>query len=454
MILSSARLLRKILTTSPTSAAAAIKVLNFPSLQTESIEASSSDSVKNLYIKIKQLASSSNPFANFAEETISADRGKTDGNPDVALFVHKSAVALTKEWLQESELVADVLSVSETKLSETFYSTGLLFGLPEQHIYTHVQMSDIKSQAAWILTAPIVEKYLICIGPGSDSFNSKDYEPWPGCWNNEIKVAKPPAKELLHIDVEPSWTPSRPIFEDYDREVSIETASTILTIDHKWIVFDSLGKYKPNPLVLDADSQFVEKKFKELSQGDVLAVHYGRSSQEFLRQTAATFLSNKGKNLDGILAVVNEFKAKFRVFASTVDAQEKLLKLGLDREFVNYWLRYINIDSSICPKEEEKYIKIAQVCGVSKHLVNHKYMRDYRNAIKHAGNIARLGRLNELSINTEWKEFIQTGSYLMNLTNAGSMLIAPVKEVHTDTFSHPVNKLGLVYSSLGEMLEE
>lgn len=453
-ILSSARLLRKILTTSPVTPAAAIKVLNFPSLKDVAIEASTSGYVENLYLKINRLVPSRNPFANFAEEAISDDPGKESGAPDIALFVHKSALELTREWLQENELVAEVVSVSTIKHSENFYSTGILFGLPEQHIYTHIQMSDVKSQAAWILTAPIVRKYLICIGPGSDSFNSKEYEPWPGCWASETKASKPPAKELLHVDVEPTWTPSRPIFENYDRDISIDTACTVLTIDNKWIVFDSVGKYKPSPLVLDSDSEFVEKKFKELSPGDVLAIHYGRSSQDFLRQTAAAFLSNKGKELNSILAVVNEFKTKFKVFASTGDAQERLLKLGLERDFVNYWLRYINMDSSICPESEENYLTIAQICGIPKNLVNHKYMRDYRNAIQHAGNIARIERLNELKINTEWKAFIQNGSYLMNLTNAGSMLIAPIKEVHTDTFSHPVTKLGLVYSSLGEMLEE
>jgi hypothetical protein len=453
-VLSSARLLRKILTTSPVTPAAAIKVLKFPSLKDEAIEASTSSYVENLYLKINQLIPSVNPFSNFAEEVISADLGKPDGNPDISLFVHKSAVEITKEWLSDNELVAEVMSVSATKHSESFYSTGLLFGLPEQHIYTHIQMNDIKSQAAWILTAPIVEKYLICIGPGSDSFNSKDYEPWPGCWENAIKAAKPPAKELLHVDVEPTWTPSRPIFEDYDRDVSIETACTVLTIDNKWIVFDSIGKYKPIPLVLDADSEFVEKKFKDLSPGDVLAIHYGKSSQEFLKLTAATFLSSKGKDIDSILQVVNEFKSKFKILASTVDAQERLLKAGLERDFVNYWLRYINIDSSICPESEENYLTIAQICGISKSLINHKHMRDYRNAIQHAGNIARIERLNELKLNKEWKALIQNGSYLMNLTNAGSMLIAPIKEVHNDTFAHPATKLGLVYSSLGEMLEE
>lgn len=453
-ILSSARLLRKILTTSPVTPAAAIKVLNFPSLKDEAIEASTSEYVEDLYLKINQLVPCRNPFANFAEEAISADIGKASGAPDIALFVHKSAVELTREWLQENELVAEVVSVSTIKYSENFYSTGILFGLPEQHIYTYVQISDAKSQSAWILTAPIVRKYSICIGPGSDSFNSKDYEPWLGCWLKETKASKPPAKELLHVDVEPTWTPSRPIFENYDRDISIDTACTVLTIDNKWIVFDSVGKYKPSPLVLDSDSEFVEKKFKELSPGDVLAIHYGRSSQDFLRQTAATFLSNKGKDLNSILAVVNEFKTKFKHFASMEDAQERLLKLGLERDFVNYWLRYINIDSSICPESEENYKSIAQICGIPKNLVNHKYMRDYRNAIQHAGNIARIERLNELKINTEWKAFIQNGSYLMNLTNAGSMLIAPIKEVHADAFSHPVTKLGLVYSSLGEMLEE
>ena len=453
-VLSSARLLRKILSTSPVTPRAAIKILNFLSLKNEEIEASTSNYVENLYFKINQLVPTRNPFADFAEEAISADLGKADGAPDIALFVHKSAVELTKEWLRDNELVAEVVSVSIAKHSENFYSTGLLFGLPEQHIYTHILMSDEKSQAAWILTAPIVEKYLICIGPGSDSFNSKDYEPWPGCWANEAKAARPPAKELLHVDVLPTWTPTRPVFEDNDREVSIDTACTVLTIDNMWIVFDSVGKYKPNPLVLDADSDFVEKIFSALSPGDVLAIHYGRSSQEFLKQTAATFLSNKGKDLAAILAVVSEFKSKFKLFASLEDAQERLLKAGLERDFINYWLRYINIESSICPESEDNYKTIAQICGVPRNLVNHKYMRDYRNAVQHAGNIARIERLNELKVNSEWKEYIQTGSYLMNLTNAGSMLIAPIKEVHADTFSHSVTKLGLVYSSLGEMLEE
>ena len=453
-VLSSARLLRKILSTSPVAPAAAIKVLNFPSLKDHDIEASTSSFVEILYLKINQLVPSHNPFANFAEDAISADSGKGDGAPDIALFVHKTAVELTKEWLHENELKADVVSVSTIKQSENFYSTGILFGLPEQHIYTHIQMSNVKSHAAWILSAPIVQKYLICIGPGSDSFNSKDYEPWSGVWAHETKTAKPITKELLHIDVEATWTPSRPIFEGNDREDSIDTAGAVLTNDHQWIVFDSLGKFKPSPLVLDADSEFVEKKFKDLSPGDVLAIHFGRSSREFLRNTAKTYLLTKGKDLEGILAVVNEFKTKFKLFASIEDAQERLLKLGLERDFINYWLRYINIDSSICPDSEDHYITIARTCGVPENLVNHEYMREYRTAIQHAGNIARIERLNELKVNTEWKDSIHTGSYLMNLTNVGSMLIAPIKEVHADTFSHPINKLGLVYSSLGEMLEE
>jgi hypothetical protein len=453
-ILTAARVLRKILSTSPTRPKAAIKSVNFPSLSSEEIEASSAGQVESLYRKIQLLSASQNPFADFAEKIISTDPGKQDGTSDVTLFVHKSAVELTKKWLLENELAADVLSASNIKNSEIFYSTGILFGLPEQHIYTHAQMGDIKSQAAWILTSSIVRSLAICIGPGSDSFNSKDYEPWPGCWNRETRAIKPPSPELLHIDVEPSWTPSRPIFEEHEREASIETASALLTIDNKWIVFDSLGKFKPNPLVLDSDSQFVETKFSNLSPGDVLAVHYGRSSKDFLRQTAITFLANRGKNVYEIIAVVNEFKNKFQLFAQKEEAQDRLLTLGLERDFVNYWLRYINIESSIAPEIEENYVKIATISGVSQDLINHKYMREYRNAVHYAGNIARIERLNELSINTEWRDFIQTGSYLMNLTNAGSMLIAPIKELHNDTFSHPVNKLGLVYSSLGEMLED
>ena len=186
----------------------------------------------------------------------------------------------------------------------------------------------------------------------------------------------------------------------------------------------------------------------------MLAIHYGKSSQDFLKQTAKTFLANKGKNVTEIIAAVHEFKEKFQFFAKNENAQEQLLKLGLERDFVNYWMRYINIESSIAPESEENYIAIAKICGVTKDLINHKYMREYRSAIQHAGNIARLERQNELSINTEWRDFIQTGSYLMNLMNVGSMLIAPIKEIHADTFSHPVSKLGLVYSSLGEMLVE
>lgn len=453
-ILGSARLLRKILSTSPIEPMAAIKFLRFPSLNSEEIEASSASEVEDLYLKMRALFESQNPYADLAEEIISTDPGKTDGSPDVALFVNKLAIDLTKGWLIENELAAAVMSVANTKLSEVFYKTGILFGLPEQHIYTHAQMGDIKAQSSWVLTSPIVSNLSICIGPGSDSFNSKDYEPWPGCWGSETRVLKPPAPELIHVDIEPTWTPSRPLFESNEQEVSIDTASALLTIDNKWIVFDSLGKFKPNPLVLDSDSQFIETKFSKLSPGDVLAIHYGRSSQDFLKQTAITFLTNKGKNVQEILAAVHEFKDKFQLFARRDDAQERLLKLGLERDFVNYWLRYINIESSIAPETEENYLAVAKISGVSRELINHKFMREYRNAIQHAGNIARIERLNELSVNTEWKDFIQTGSYLMNLTNAGSMLIAPIKELHSDTFSHPVNKLGLVYSSLGEMLED
>ena len=163
---------------------------------------------------------------------------------------------------------------------------------------------------------------------------------------------------------------------------------------------------------------------------------------------------HKSQDLPAILNVVKEFKSKFTLFSSTVDAQERLLKVGLNRDLVNSWLRYIHIDSSICPESESDYVAMAQISGVAKNFVNHKYMREYRTAIQYAGKIARIERENALKKNSEWKAFINTGSYLLNLTDVGSMLIAPIKEVHADTFSHPVSKLGVVYSSLGEMLEE
>jgi len=265
---------------------------------------------------------------------------------------------------------------------------------------------------------------------------------------------RPPAIDLLHIDIEPTWSPSLPNFEKATNETTIDTASALLTIDNKWIVFDSFGKFRPNPLVLDSEGQFVEKKFKELNIGDVLAIHFGKSSREFLRQNAALFLEKRGKDLLYILEVVNTFKEKFRSFALNDDAQSRLINAGLDRDFVNFWLRYIVDDSAICPEDEKKYRIVADSIGVPSHLIDHKVMREYRSAVQHAGNIARTELLNELSINSEWKDYIQSGSYLMNLSNAGSMLIAPVKEIYDDKFIHSVQQLGVVYSSIGEIMDE
>ncbi len=453
-LLVSSRILRKILTTSPVNPKEAIKELSILNSDMSDLTSNVASEVSLLLNSISELSNSTNPFAQFAEDLISTDAGKSNGNPDIVLIVHKIAQDLTRLWLIENDLSADVLSVSQTKSTETFYKLGLLFGLPEQHIYTHHHVDDIKSQAAWVITTPIANRIRVCIGPGSDSFKSIDYEPWAGCWPKEIVAMKPAASDLLHIDIEAAWTPSRPVFEKNLTDISIDTAGAILTTDNKWIVFDSLSKFKPMPLVLDVDAQFVEKKFNQLQPGDVLALHYGRSSRDFLRETAITSLTNKGKDVATILNVVEEFKAKFRELAEEVDAQSKLLAVGLDRDFVNYWLRYIDNDASIAPESEVNYIKVARLCGVSESLINHRHMREYRSAIQHAGNVARTELLNELSINLEWKDSIQHGSYLMNLTNAGSMLIAPIKDISAEKFNHPVNKLGSIYSSLGEMLDE
>lgn len=453
-ILTSCRILRRILTTSPSEPKTAIESLDFPDLNSEIIEASRADLVENLYLTLAALKRSQNPFAKFTENIVSADLGKEDEEPDIVLFVHKSAIELTKDWLSRNDLVAQVLSVSETKHSNDFYATGVLFGLPEQHIYTHSQMGDIKAQSSWVLSAQIVKAVAICIGPGSDSFDSKDYEPWPGCWPDAVIAEKPSTRELLHVDVEASWTPVRPIFKENENEASIDTAGAILTIDNRWVIFDAKNKFKPLPFVLDADSHFVEKNFGDLSPGDVLAIHYGKSSRDFLRLAARTYLTGKGRDFDSILAAVNAFKIQFREFAARENAQALMMNNGLERDFIKFWLRYINSDSAIAPESERNYVQLSKLSGVPNNLIDYKFIKDYRNAIQHAGNLARQERFNELSRNTEWRDFIVNGSYILNLTNAGSMLISPIKEIYTEVFTHPVSKLGLVYSSLGEILED
>ena len=446
--------LKRILSLSPCTPGDVLKYLQIINPNSSTVIGNCENQVIDLLDKINALALTLNPFSKQSENLIISDKGKPDGTPDIVLIVHKAATEFTTEWLKINELSAEVMTASNTKNSETFFQKAILFGLPEQHIYAHSQFEKIKTQAAWLISAPISRRIHVLVGPGSDSFKSKDYEPWPGCWPNEVIAMKPPAIDLLHIDIEPTWSPSRPNFEKTTNETTIDTASALLTIDNKWIVFDSFGKFRPNPLVLDLEGQFVEKKFKELNIGDVLAIHFGKSSREFLRQNAALFLEKRGKDLLYILEVVNTFKEKFRSFALNDDAQSRLINAGLDRDFVNFWLRYIVDDSAICPEDEKKYRIVADSIGVPSHLVDHKVMREYRSAIQHAGNIARTELLNELSINSEWKDHIQSASYLMNLSNAGSMLIAPVKEIYDDKFVHSVQQLGVVYSSIGEIMDE
>ena len=403
---------------------------------------------------IDLLRTSRNPFSKQIENLISFDKGKKNGMPDIALLVHKLAIENTREWLKINELSADVMTASSTKYSYDFYETMILFGLPEQHLYMHFQFENQKSQASWIISAPIARRIHVLIGPGSDSFKSKDYEPWPGCWPRDVIAMKPPAKELLHIDFEPTWSPLRPSFLSSAHEATLDSASALLTIDNKWVVYDSTGRFRPTPLVLDTDSQFVEKEFRDLQVGDVLAIHFGKSSQEFLRNTAALYLEKRGKDVPKMLEIVTTFKEKFRSFSKRADAQSLLIKSGLERDFVNFWLRYIENESAISPEDEKKYRVVAELIGVPSPLIDHKVMREYRSAIQHAGNIARTELLNELSINSEWKDCIQSASYLMSLSNAGSMLIAPIKEIFEEKFVHSVQQLGIVYSSVGEMMDE
>ena len=446
--------IKKVLSLSPCNPKDVLEKLQivYPNLNT--VIGNSESQVLDLLEKIKLLSFTVNPFSRPSEDLIASDRGKHDGTSDIVLIVHKTAVEFTVEWLKMNELSAEIMTASNTKNSEIFFEKAILYGLPEQHIYAHFQFENQKSQAAWIISAPIARRMHVFVGPGSDSFKSKDYEPWPGCWPHEIIAMKPPAKELLHIDIETTWIPARPNFEKTSSEATLDSASAVLTIDNKWIVFDSLSKFRPIPLVLDSDGKFVEKKFKELEVGDVLAIHFGKSSREFLRQTAALFLEKRGKDLSGILEIVNTFKDKFKAFAKKSDSQSRLISAGLDRDFVNFWLRYIENESAICPEDEKNYRVVAELVGVPANLIDHKIMREYRSAVQHAGNIARAELLNELSINSEWKDFIQSGSYLMNLSNAGSMLIAPIKEIFEDRFVHSVQRLGIVYSSAGEIMDE
>lgn len=373
--------------------------------------------------------------------------------PEAALVVPPDLVEVSKAFLKDAELTADVCTPEQVK--QRHYRGLILCGDLVTAYYSPWRPKHTYSTYGWLVTAPPADKVIILENQlGSNDFDKLwllGSEAHPHL-SVTTSLSSPEKRDILRLPPPPHLI--RPTIFDpsFPREHS-RPASQVLLGSGRMIFFSDHEGPRPRIVVVEETEVEIKEhvKVENLAAGGLLLIRATGSAYDEIRRRAEMDLMDNSGWASGDIEHAHELVASIkRHLQETLHRNGEealvadLVRRGLNRAYAKHLCRMPLAEHYIAPKAEG-FAPLVQAIGVPQLVSEESYLRSLRTAHRRAGSAITSELSQLLSNDLTWLDRLALKSFVVvDGGTLGGLLVETIACPAETGYRVPVTYLGHV----------